>query len=885
MANEEGNIKLNLSVQAEQALKVISYITEKLKGVQEQGVKVTSLSNYFDRLAVKIQKSGDALLELKSSELVKLEKNLADVVLKANLSATSMGNLKKGILGAVSGSIPTIENLRKEINFLLNIRENATGQELEKVNQSLKRLTIQGQELGNIGVSVVKQSEIDKVYNLDKSFKNAKGSLNQLNKEIADLRSEQSMVATNTKSWNKYETQINEVKTKKGILTGAYIKVTQEILNNKKALQSLIETQQSANPHFKGLVDEQGKIISRFQQQTHATGQANNVFIAFTQGIQDAPYGIRGVANNIEFMAQSFVQLKSKTGGLSGAIQALKASLTGINIAFLALSAGLAIWQYFSSKVEENAEKQKEKLDKLTESLNELKEAVANFNKLALGGLSETGIKQARDQWKEWEEQGKKSVENRKKELEKLEKDFVAAEQKSRDTIISVEMDEKDRITKVVSKSKEQIAQEKQEKELIAEKIKLKKNELEIEEERYNWNKMQREESDKALNNLKLEEKAKATTAGFEKEDKDKDKEDKEDKKKDALKKIEDLKISYTEDEIERIDLEKGKKLKELEEVRIAAGQMEAEVSGIKLGIENEATNKIQEIKDKAFEKAKEEEKAFVDFKNSLVTDEVELLKISEKEKLDILKENLLKGLLSFEEYNLLIKKIIEDTNKKEIEINKRKNDEISREEQELLNIKAGLLNEGFNVAQEFAAKGSELQKGLAVAQIATNLAMGYVQGLDIAQKGATGTGPLAPYTFPIFYAQQILAVLTAVNSAKKALSFATGGFTGDGGRYEEAGMVHRGEVVFEKPIVDKYKNPLLQMRAMMQSGQSFTPYNTSGYDMGTQREIKALRNDMNMFMKQDRNVNVNLKGTLKGQRFLKDEMPSFKKFDKNKYV
>jgi hypothetical protein len=47
---------------------------------------------------------------------------------------------------------------------------------------------------------------------------------------------------------------------------------------------------------------------------------------------------------------------------------------------------------------------------------------------------------------------------------------------------------------------------------------------------------------------------------------------------------------------------------------------------------------------------------------------------------------------------------------------------------------------------------------------------MGFIQGLDIAQKGAKATGPAAPFAFPIFYAAQIAAVLGAAGKAKAIL-------------------------------------------------------------------------------------------------------------------
>lgn len=69
--------------------------------------------------------------------------------------------------------------------------------------------------------------------------------------------------------------------------------------------------------------------------------------------------------------------------------------------------------------------------------------------------------------------------------------------------------------------------------------------------------------------------------------------------------------------------------------------------------------------------------------------------------------------------------------------------------------------------------------KGFALAQIAFDTATGFSQGLAIAQQTAKGTGPLAAFAFPIFYASQVAAVVTAVKKAKDALSAAPGGGSG----------------------------------------------------------------------------------------------------------
>jgi hypothetical protein len=79
--------------------------------------------------------------------------------------------------------------------------------------------------------------------------------------------------------------------------------------------------------------------------------------------------------------------------------------------------------------------------------------------------------------------------------------------------------------------------------------------------------------------------------------------------------------------------------------------------------------------------------------------------------------------------------------------------------------------------------EGSAASKAAAIAEIAIGTGVGFIQGLDIAQKSAKGTGPAAAFAFPIFYATQIAAVLAAASKAKGILNTAkTGGGSGGSG-------------------------------------------------------------------------------------------------------
>jgi hypothetical protein len=77
--------------------------------------------------------------------------------------------------------------------------------------------------------------------------------------------------------------------------------------------------------------------------------------------------------------------------------------------------------------------------------------------------------------------------------------------------------------------------------------------------------------------------------------------------------------------------------------------------------------------------------------------------------------------------------------------------------------------------------KDTAAAKALALAEIAIGVAKGFINGLNIAQKSAAATGPGAAFAFPIFYAGQVGAILTAASKAKGILSSVKGGGGGGG--------------------------------------------------------------------------------------------------------
>ena len=180
---------------------------------------------------------------------------------------------------------------------------------------------------------------------------------------------------------------------------------------------------------------------------------------------------------------------------------------------------------------------------------------------------------------------------------------------------------------------------------------------------------------------------------------------------------------------------------------------------------ETDADTELAELNDLLKAKAQLEQEYF----DSLLSEEERLLNAVEDkyfEKIELAKQY---GLDTTELENARqaeIDKIQEDARQREIEADAEKN-------QALLDSRLAFVSAVGNTVGELSGifkEGTAAAKTAALAEIAINTGLGFIQGLDIAQKSAKATGPGAALAFPIFYATQIAAVLGAVKKAKSAL-------------------------------------------------------------------------------------------------------------------
>jgi hypothetical protein len=111
--------------------------------------------------------------------------------------------------------------------------------------------------------------------------------------------------------------------------------------------------------------------------------------------------------------------------------------------------------------------------------------------------------------------------------------------------------------------------------------------------------------------------------------------------------------------------------------------------------------------------------------------------------------------------------------------------------------------------------QNSEAQKAAALFQIVLN------QGIALSEAVAAGAGVPFPGNL-VAILSGITAVLTGIGQARSVLGFAHGGYTGPGGKYEPAGIVHKDEYVVPKHIVHNpaYAGNISQLeRARLRGG------------------------------------------------------------------
>lgn len=183
--------------------------------------------------------------------------------------------------------------------------------------------------------------------------------------------------------------------------------------------------------------------------------------------------------------------------------------------------------------------------------------------------------------------------------------------------------------------------------------------------------------------------------------------------------------------------------------------------------------------------------------------------------------------------------------------IEKKYNDQIVKNEKSLTDMKRaenqGRLENLKSVTalgMQVSKQGGIAQKGFALAQVGIDTAKA-ISSLTAASEG----NPTNALTFGAAGVGQFIAglarILGNVAQARSIINssgFAEGGYTGDGGKYEVAGVVHRGEYVVPKHIVSnpKYSGAISALESVRQNGYADGGLVTSNLSSGIDAQIQS---------------------------------------------
>lgn len=124
--------------------------------------------------------------------------------------------------------------------------------------------------------------------------------------------------------------------------------------------------------------------VSGMSRLSKSSGAANFAVLSLSQGVQDASFGFIGIQNNITQFIQSFTQLKQETKSTKLAFKALGSTLLGPGGIFLAISAVISAFTYFSMR---NRTATKE-VDEFKQSIEELSESLQDYGDALATGIS-----------------------------------------------------------------------------------------------------------------------------------------------------------------------------------------------------------------------------------------------------------------------------------------------------------------------------------------------------------------------------------------------------------------------------------------------------------------------------------------------------------------
>lgn len=177
-----------------------------------------------------------------------------------------------------------------------------------------------------------------------------------------------------------------------------------ELTGDIKKLQKSLDDAKKGIKGLDGSVKKAGTNINR--STTHAAKGMQNLskgavsggaaMTSFSRVIQDAPFGIMGVSNNITNLTETFGNLKKSTGSTKGALKAMLADLKGFGGITLAISAVTSLLVVFGDEIFKAAEKTKKLVEAQKDLIGSAKSEISTLNALLTIARDDTKSKEER---------------------------------------------------------------------------------------------------------------------------------------------------------------------------------------------------------------------------------------------------------------------------------------------------------------------------------------------------------------------------------------------------------------------------------------------------------------------------------------------------------
>ena len=171
-----------------------------------------------------------------------------------------------------------------------------------------------------------------------------------------------------------------------------------------QAERDLSKAQQNRILVEKGLVKSTVKVekvtkktAKEMKQLSTNTGASTSATLELGRIMSDAPYGIRGMANNIQqlasnlfFMSKKTVEATGKTVGFGGAVKSLVGGLWGATGALVAFQGLIALWDWYSNRTDKATDSTEDATNATKDLSSELKslEKILSDSGLSLGSYN-----------------------------------------------------------------------------------------------------------------------------------------------------------------------------------------------------------------------------------------------------------------------------------------------------------------------------------------------------------------------------------------------------------------------------------------------------------------------------------------------------------------